>query len=346
MRIYFIDFERKYHNIKNLENGLKRNGVKVCKIVYPDLISTFLISINGGILHINWPEYFYKMGRGGIKLFPSLILGLSLVISLFIAKCLFGIKLVFSLHNLMPHGEHRRWLDKFVYTSIFYLAYKVVCHCDTAVLLVRKLYRFCYKKIRVIPLPNYGYVYGDRIEKHSARVKLNLELDAYIYLCFGKIREYKSIEILIDCFKGVCGEKDRLIIVGSDDSSGFADTLRLRCANDNRIIIRNEWITDDMVPLYFSSADCLVMPYSEVLTSGPVLLSAQYQLPLVAPYIGCIPEQTEERMSILYNEGGLSSALISIKGFDLRDIEDGCKSVMTKTSLQVVAKKMIEEIYV
>jgi len=345
MKVYFIDFERRYHNIRNLESGLIRNGIKVCKILYPDLISTFLISINGGVLHINWPEYLYKMVRGIHKSLPSILLALNLVISLLIARYLYGMRLVFSLHNLIPHGEHRRWLDKFVYSAIIYIAYRVVCHCEVAVSLARNVYRFCYKKIRVIPLPNYNGMYGNRVNRQNARKSLGLETDAYIYLCFGKVRKYKGLEILITDFRSVCGQNDKLLIVGSDDGSGYIEELKLLSGNDKRIIIHNVWVSDEEVSFYLSSADCLILPYIDVLTSGPVLLSAQYRLPLIAPRIGCIPEQTDEGSSILYDAGGLKDALVSVKGLDLRVVESASRRVMEKTGLGLVVRKMIKEVY-
>jgi len=345
MKVYLVDFERRYHYTINLENGLIQNGVKVGRILYPDLISTFFISINGGVLHINWPEYFYKMGRGIHKSLPSILLTLNLIISILIARYLYGMRLVFSLHNLMPHSRHRRWLDRLVYTAMVSASYRVVCHCDVASSLVREAFNLCYKKIRIIPHPNFNNIYAKKIEKVGARKALGLETGVYIYLYFGKIRRYKGLGLLITEFKNVCNEDDRLLIVGSDDGSGYADELKLLSGNDKQIIIHNGWVSDEEVSVYFSSADCLVLPYIDVLTSGPVLLSAQFQIPLIAPRVGCIPEQTDNEMSILYDEGGLSDALISIKGLDVRMVERASKSVMAKTNLSIVIQRMIEEVY-
>ena len=60
------------------------------------------------------------------------------------------------------------------------------------------------------------------------------------------------------------------------------------------------------------SADVLVLPYDDVLTSGSVLLSMSFGKPIIAPRIGCIPEVLDDQGSFLYypnEEEGLLQAM-------------------------------------
>ena len=345
MNIYFIKFESNYHYVRLIIKGLKQKGVTIRKTTYPSPMSSFSIAVNGGVFHINWPEFYYKMGKGLIKMLVSIMLALSLIISMMIMRFLFGIRVVFSLHNLLPHNSERRWLDRIVYSAVIFCSSSVICHCIKAKELINEHYPTYSGKVIVIPHPNFMGVYGDKMNKYEMRDILNLPQDVYIYIFFGKVRAYKGIKELVKEFREVGGTEDRLLIVGSDDGTGYIEEIKRIAGDDERIMIRGIWVLDEFVNLYMSCADCLVLPYRDILTSGGVLLSAQYCIPLVAPAIGCIPEQVDGRMAVLYDEGGLGDALRRIKGLKEREVIEGSRAVMERTALDVVTNRLIEDVY-
>ena len=71
---------------------------------------------------------------------------------------------------------------------------------------------------------------------------------------------------------------------------------------------------------YLNSADVVVLPFSEVLTSGSAIAALSFGKPLIMPRRGCLPELVDDSMSILYDpadDRALPEALSLIREWDL-----------------------------
>ena len=90
-----------------------------------------------------------------------------------------------------------------------------------------------------------------------------------VVLCFGLMRPYKGIDVLLEAWRGI--ERRR-----SCGSSGMPrmDIAPLRAARARRACASSpRFITDDELPAYFRRADLVVLPYREIDQSG-VLFTA------------------------------------------------------------------------
>ena len=100
-------------------------------------------------------------------------------------------------------------------------------------------------------------------------------------LFFGIIRDYKGLDLLIEAFNLLDGSY-QLIIAGEvygDD--GSYDKLINKNTNCQRIYFFNQYIPDEEVHLYFSAADCIVLPYKSGTQSGVAAIAEQFDLPVL-----------------------------------------------------------------
>jgi glycosyltransferase involved in cell wall biosynthesis len=108
-----------------------------------------------------------------------------------------------------------------------------------------------------------------------------------VVLCFGLIRPYKGIDLLLEAFREIEGAE--LWIVGR----AMMDTrpleqLAARCRGIVRIVPR--FITDPEIPALFERADLVVLPYREADQSGVLYTALAFGKPIVASGVGGFPE--------------------------------------------------------
>lgn len=135
--------------------------------------------------------------------------------------------------------------------------------------------------------------YGEKKERTLALKELDLDPNYNYILYFGFIREYKGIDILIkaidkEFFKT---HKLKLIIAGefyvdSQPYYDLADSLDLA----DFIIWRTSFIPDSQISAYFSSVECVILPYKSATQSGITQIAYSYLLPIVATDVGGLGE--------------------------------------------------------
>jgi beta-1,4-mannosyltransferase len=87
------------------------------------------------------------------------------------------------------------------------------------------------------------------------------------------------------------------------------EALRHSVADDPRIRLKLEFVSDRDVPLYMGAADVVVLPFDSILNSGSMLLALSFNRAVLAPRMGSLPEiqsRVGARWVTLY-EGALSS---------------------------------------
>lgn len=117
--------------------------------------------------------------------------------------------------------------------------------------------------------------------KVSIRKKLGLPEDAFIFLCLSIFFPHRRFEDAIMAFKKIRGEiknKDsKLFIVGSDayDNSYARDIRKLILKNalTRDVIIKTDYMKEDMVYAYIAACDAFVFP-NEKQTWGLIVVEA------------------------------------------------------------------------
>ncbi|MEO0854846.1 MAG: glycosyltransferase, partial [Cyanobacteria bacterium J06648_11] len=225
-----------------------------------------------------------------------------------------GVRLVFTIHNAIGHDAAFADIDVWVRRSLVRWVDRIIVHHQTALDLVAEQYRFDPAKATVIPHGHYRQVYGAAIAAASARKQLGLPLEGKLYLNLGMVRPYKGITPLLDAWQAsqLPAAGHTLLIAGKALDADYGAAIAAKTEATPNALWHSHFIADEEMPLYFSAADAVVLPFRSILTSGSLILAMSYDKPAIAPRLGSIAETLGEADDLLYDtnrETGLLDAL-------------------------------------
>jgi len=108
--------------------------------------------------------------------------------------------------------------------------------------------------------------------------------DKPVVLCFGLMRPYKGIDLLLEAWQGI--EDAELWVAGM----ARMDIAPLRAAAPPGVRFVPRFIGDDELPAYFRRADLVVLPYREIDQSGVLFTALAFARPLLLSDVGGFPE--------------------------------------------------------
>ena len=312
MKVTFIPDYRNLNSYQtNLSNSISKQDVSInfnlgsiIKYWKPDIV------------HIHW-TYPYMIANSRLK---TIIKSTSFICVLIMLK-LFGIKIVWTVHNIVDHEGKFRSTELFFTKFLAKLSNRMIVHCHAAKLEVIKVYGKDDSSVIVIPHGNYIGKYKNVMNSREARNKFNINEEDTVFLYFGQIRAYKGIPELIDAFNKLENKKAKLFIVGKPlDEDIVIKILSNRNGNIETVL---KFIPDDDIQIYMNAADIVVLPFKDILTSGSAILSMSFGKPIIAPEVGCITETVDKKGSFLYStekaektENGLLDAMQTVLGTD------------------------------
>jgi beta-1,4-mannosyltransferase len=308
------DYSRFNPYQKELVAALDEYGVHVTLCSFNTLPILKAVRAHGkpAILHLHWTDSFIVADN-----WPKTIMKtLRFFLELLIVKIM-GIKVVWTVHNLSNHEKNNSVYESFVNRILVQIYDRLIVHCSAARTSAASLYHLTNRalnKVKVVPHGNYVNSYQNDVTKHIARDKFGYKEEDIVFLFLGSVRPYKGIFDLIDAFRNVKSSRAKLLIAGKPADNSMKDELLLRCQNDDRINAHLQYIEDSEVQVYMNSADVTVFPYTDILTSGSVLLAMSFGKAIIVPQIGCISETLDSQGAFLYNPhdvNGLSQAIQS-----------------------------------
>ncbi len=202
-----------------------------------------------------------------------------------------SVKVAILVDNLVPHEES--FIDSWMARRILARADHVVTMSKSVSEDVQGLHPGMKTSTLFHPLYE---IYQSNHTKAEARAQLNLP-DHPIVLYFGLIRPYKGLDIMIKALGDIKHEFDdyTALILGEayEDSQKYVDLIKSEGIS-SYTIFRNEFIADNELPLYFSAADVLVLPYRSATQSGIVGIALQMDRPVIATQVGGLGEYIQE----------------------------------------------------
>ncbi len=143
--------------------------------------------------------------------------------------------------------------------------------------------------VTVMSMPVFDFLGEAQISRREARRRLNLPQDGPVLLFFGMIRPYKGLPDLLEALPRVKARlpEIKLLIAGEfwEDKHKYVQLIeRLQIAD--AVIVDSRYIPDEEVPLYFSAADVLVLPYRQITGSAVVKLAFGLGCPVIATRVG------------------------------------------------------------
>jgi glycosyltransferase involved in cell wall biosynthesis len=134
-------------------------------------------------------------------------------------------------------------------------------------------------------------------------------------LCFGLMRPYKGLDVLLDAWRGVEGAE--LWMVGAPRM----DIAPLRAASPASVRWVPRFVSSAELAATFRRADVVVLPYREIDQSGVLFTALAFGKPLLLTAVGGFPELAATGAAELVSPGdaeALAAALRSLLADDAR----------------------------
>ncbi|MFW5804884.1 MAG: glycosyltransferase family 4 protein [bacterium] len=159
------------------------------------------------------------------------------------------------------------------------------------------------EKIEVIKHGKFSYFKNNSPIDISDSPVINL-------LFFGRIEYYKGLDLLLEAFDliGKKNPKLNLHIYGK----GKIDRYDIVVKHDKRIIVNNNWISEEDITDIFKNAHICVLPYRKASQSGVVGIAIEAGVPIITTPIAGIVEQVKDSGAIITTDFSAESIAKSI----------------------------------
>jgi beta-1,4-mannosyltransferase len=233
------------------------------------------------LIHVNWFENMSSKSNGSLKLELYLRIGLLI----FLRKMNF--RIVWTMHNALPHDASGAYVKRRMMYYLSKYANAVVIHSHATLDVLATLNPKAVKKAQYIPHPNYAGIYGPIQAQSKTSEKLRL-------LFMGSVKPYKNIELLIEAVEGF-EEEVTLLVAGRPYSDAYKASLLELVKSYPHIQLKLEFIENAEIPGLIAESDLLIFPYDirSSLNSGSVILAFSYARSVICPRIGTILDLRE-----------------------------------------------------
>ncbi|MCD7930126.1 MAG: glycosyltransferase [Tannerellaceae bacterium] len=289
-----------------LYNGLKREGCEVkafnFKRLYPDLLfpgKTQYVEEGDQAIRIpsmnildSTDPFSYSRTVKEIKGYEPDVLIIAYWMSFFVPayahianrlkkEC----RVITLLHNAIPHEP--RLVDKPLASLLFKQSDGFIVMSETVKNDLLSLKPGA--KYMLSPHPLYNH-FGNKLSREESCRQLAIDPQKRNILFFGLIRDYKGLDLLIEAFARL-DENYQLIIAG--ECYGSFENYRQQIdalPAGHKTVVHNRYVQDSELPLFFSAADVLVLPYRSATQSGVVSVAYHFDVPMVGTPVGDFPQ--------------------------------------------------------
>ena len=268
-------------------------------------------------IHFDWIHQYYLRRKKWMTwlMMPFYFIEIVLV------RRFFKVKLVWTLHNIMPHDQPMSgpyiWSRRFFAKQCDWIRVFSESTIDHA----SRILKIDKNKLKVVPEGSYVGYYPNKVSREEARERFGIPSNKQVFLFFGSIKPYKGIESLINIYKQLGRNRGILLIAGKALNKAYLDELTSLIGQDNQIIVNGDRVPVDVVQYYMNAADIVVLPFKKIENSGSVILSMGFSKAVIAPFEGVLPMRLSAQNELLYKEH-LSEVFENMGNYNLVNIEE------------------------
>ena len=167
--------------------------------------------------------------------------------------------------------------------------------------------------VNVMPHTDIDYLYVPaQCPVWESKKVLQLNIEKKYLLFFGQIKKNKGLDILIQAFAdtGIAGKGYSLLIAGRCWGEEWSDYQKLIEENSlsEDVVVVNSFIEPENVYHYFNSAQFVVLPYTEIFSSGVLIRAAGYGKPVICSDLPAFLEEiVDGENGIVFQSGNVSA---------------------------------------
>jgi beta-1,4-mannosyltransferase len=245
-------------------------------------------------LHFDWIiSYYYRRWRwltyASVPLFMLQIL---------LARYLFGTRIVWTLHNILPHDSDQLALHRYCQRFLARQCDWIRVFSQDSVPRAALELQIPESKLRVVAEGDYSNYYPNTANRTQSRQYLELTSSSRVFLYLGLIKPYKGILELIHSFKLLHLPDSHLLIAGKVMDHHYG--LAIREVLDDSVTLVDQFIPTEELQYYYQAADAVVLPFKNIENSGSVILAMGFGKPIIAPASGVVRERLKQQRELLF----------------------------------------------
>ncbi len=262
------------------------------------------------LLHVHWVHPFLLAWARGDRARGAVQRGFELFLAL---ADVLGYRIVWTAHNLLPHVPVFRD-DVAARRVLMERSDAVIAHSrHTADELAAR------GAARVVVVPQGIERATSTMPRAQARRDLGLDPSRPVIVFFGKVLEYKGIDLLLDAIGALPPSVAvDVLIVGECRDDDLRRDLEVRAALAGpRVRTRFAFVPDAELAGYLRAADFAVFPFRSVTNSSSVATALGAGLPVIVPRLATLDDLPDD-VTLRYEPGvaGLIDALTRAAGLD------------------------------
>lgn len=170
------------------------------------------------------------------------------------------------------------------------------------------------KKFKVLYLPQMKEMEFEDI-KNNASIKLK-----YDFIFYGRIEEYKGLDLLLEVFKDREMQNIRLLIVGR----GRKDKeIKDKIKNIINITFINEYVPNRDLAKYIMESKFVILPYKTATGTQTIQIANYYNKMVLTTKVGCFKEYIKEGKNGLFinkqEYNSLKKAILNTMNYKIDD---------------------------
>jgi len=182
-----------------------------------------------------------------------------------------GVARVLTAHNVLRRGDRSRRALR----PLLGRMDAVIAHTEAGAAALRAE---TATPVHVIPHGAFDHLaHQEREEPLPADLAA---VEGPVVLCFGILRPYKGVDVLVEAFRGIEGAE--LWVVGRP----WMDTAPLRAAATGAVRFVDRFVPDAQLPALFRRADVVCLPYRRIDQSGVLYTALAFGKAMVLSDVG------------------------------------------------------------
>ena len=321
--------------------GLAANGVELCVVscdeTAPRLAAAGIPNLNlrgcldsnrpFGVKLVNLVRYYVRLlfllarRRGATVHFTGifrneLILWEGLCLNLCF-RLLAG-RYLYTVHNVLPHSRKNSRFFRFIYRRIYQIPHRLLVHTRLARRQLIDEFGVAPDRICLTSLGLNEEMPMTGLTSAEARKRLGFEPNCRFILFFGKIDEYKGLDLLLAAFDLLALPHTRLIVAGAFRNAACRQQIYSqleRLARRAEVRIFERFIPNEEAEVFLKACDVLCLPYRHIYQSGVVFLGPRFGIPMVTTDVGSLREFVGDGLGVVSranDAAGLAEALAAI----------------------------------
>ena len=209
---------------------------------------------------------------------------------------IFGIRLIFMMHDVMPHsGSEKPLVDMFTRLGV-HLCDNIVVFSQFQKMEFQK--RFS-REASVVHL-THPILYEEYYQDHT------IQRERWTILFFGQVRPNKGLDILIQAAEIARRQIPDLKVIVAGSCENF-EAYEKFIVTSGIFELHLENVPNRDVGGYFLRSQCSVLPYLDATQSGALLVSLAFNCPVIAAEVGGLPEYLSVgENGVLFKRGNVS----------------------------------------